>query len=309
MSEEQTQVDSTESTEVVPQANDTTQNPVETPEAEVPAYTPNFKFKVHDQEHEFEEAVRPFITNEEMEKKFRDLYERAYGLDQIKPKYEKYKTDYQQLSNNWNTVSQDLQKLGLYLHSKDYANFFKTFNLSDEQIMQYALERLQFHELPPEKRAQIEQQQTQSAEYVRLKQENARLREFYQNQELSQLQGSLNQAISAPDIQTVAASFDARAGKPGAFRESVIHHANVVFSSSGKDMGAQEAVESFINLMGLTSAQPAVPGQMSQGMQTQAPVPQRAQTLPKMQGSGASPVKKTIKSIEELKKIRSQMTE
>lgn len=279
-----------------------------TGDSSTPEYVPNYKFKVQDSEHEFDEEFRGALTNSESEKKLRDLYEKAYGLEHIKPKYEKTKNEYQQLSQNWNTVSQDLQKVGLFLNNKDYGNFFKSFNLTDEQIMQYALERLQFHELPPEKQAQMQQQQSRNDEYVRLQQENTRLREFYQNQELSQLQGSLQQEINSPQVQSLVSQYDARAGKAGAFQNAVIHHANVVYSSSGKDMGAQEAVQSFINLMGFSPDMSA--GQQQVQSQPAPPTSaNRAPTLPKIQSSGGSHVKSKIRSIDDLKKLRDQITE
>ena len=277
-------------------------------QVEAHAYTPNYNFKVHDKEHTFDPEFQSYIKDADSEKKMRDLYERAFGLDQIKPKYEKTKQDYQQLNQNWGTVTQDLQKVGLFLNNKDYGSFFKSFNLTDQDVMQYALERLQFHELPPEKQAQIQGQQQRNEEYVKLQQENSRYRDYYQSQEVNQLQNSLNQEIGRPEISSMASQYDARAGKAGAFREAVIHHANVVYSASGKDMGAQEAVNSFTNLMGFSPSQQA--GQQTQGtMPVQPNSANRPATLPKIQSGGGSHVKSQVRSIDDLKKIRAQITD
>lgn len=263
-----------------------------------PEYVPNYKFKVHDSEYEFDKDFQPFINNIDLEKKMREVYEKAYGLDVVKPKYEKVKNDYQTLNKNWETVSTDLQKLGMFLHNKDYGNFFKTFNLTDQDVMAYALDRLQFYDLPPEKRDQIQKQQKNNEDLIRLTQENARLKDFQQQQELGQLQQQLENVLYSADVNPILSQFDARAGKAGAFREAVIHHANIVFSSTGKDMSPQEAVHSYIQFMGAYGQQP-------QQVSTNPAAPKpRAATLPQMQGSNASHVKTKIKSLEDLKKIR-----
>lgn len=51
---------------------------------ETPAFSPNFKLKVMEQEREIPELLRPLIKDAESEKAVRELVEKAYGLEYVK---------------------------------------------------------------------------------------------------------------------------------------------------------------------------------------------------------------------------------
>src|SRR5688572_23823320 len=52
--------------------------------AQTQQYTPNFKFKVLDKEHEIEERFRKLIKDADSEKMIRELHEKSFGIEAIK---------------------------------------------------------------------------------------------------------------------------------------------------------------------------------------------------------------------------------
>lgn len=273
---------------------------------ETPAYNPNYKFKVMDQEKEFDEYLRPVIKDIDTEKKIRELYEKAYGLDHVKPKYESLKTQFEDVNGKYTTVAQDLQKLGIHLKNNDLQSFFGAFQLSDEQILKYAIDRLNYYDLPPEKQQELDAQGARNAQLAQLQQENQQFKQWKEQQETQQMRNELDQTLNAQHVAPIVMSFDQRAGKPGAFMEAVVNYARAEFARLGKDLTPAEAVQGFVTTFGLNaqaaSPQPAV----EQAVDGNPQSAQRAATLPKIPASGASPVKQKVKSLADLHKLRDQ---
>lgn len=274
--------------------------------AEEAQYTPNFKFKVMDEEKEIDEFLRGAIKDADTEKKVRELYEKAYGLDHVKPKYESLKGQYEEVNGKFSTVAGDLQKLGIMLKNKDFGSFFNSFQLSDEDILQYALDRLNYYELPPEKRAAMDQQMSRNAEYAKLMQENQTFKQQMEQQQLSSMKQELDNNLNAPHVSPIVQSFDARVGKPGAFMEAVVNYARAEYARLGKDLTPAEAVQSFISTFGLSGqAASQQPVAVQAGTESSGSA-QRPATLPKMPASGSSPVKQKVKSLDDLRKLQEQ---
>jgi len=309
MSEEQVQGGAVES---APAEGISQETPVETSSAPVTEgiaqdsteYAPNYKFKVMDEEKEIDEYLRPVIKDPETEKKIRELYEKAYGLDYVKPKYESTKKEYEALQQNWNMVSQDVQKVGTFLKNKDFSSFFNAFKLSDEDIFKYAMGRLEYYEMPQEKRAALDAQAQRNQEYANLMMENQQFKQAQQAEENNRFLSSLETAVTAPHVLSISQAFDAKAGKPGAFRDAVIAHGQAQFHVLGRDLEPHEAVESLVRTFGLGSA--AASQTPAQAAPASASAPgERPQSLPKVGGSGtSSPVKAKVKSLSDLRKLQ-----
>lgn len=317
MTEEQTQQAApSEVTGSVPPSSDGSSANVTPPaqaagDAGVPAeYTPNYKFKVMDEEKEFDEWLRPVLKDADTEKKVRELYEKAYGLDYVKPKYEGLKKDYDTMKGTWDTVSSDLKKLGNLVKNQDYGSFFSAFNLKDEDIMRYALERLEYYEMPEDKRKAYDAQAKRNVELENLRQENERLSSQAEEQETAKLNSEIDAAVGAEHVKSLAKAFDARAGKAGAFRSAVVAHAIAQFQLHGKDLAPNEAVESLIQMYGLSSVQAQEPQGEEAAAETAQQPPERKPTLPKnATRTQSTPVKAKVKSLADLRKLQEQAFE
>jgi len=264
-------------------------------------YSPNYKFKVMDAEHEFDEWVRQSIKDVGTEKKARELYEKAYGLDHLKPKHEKLKADHSNLNDTWTNVKTDLEKVGHFLKEKDLGAFFNSFQLTDEDVLKYALDRVSYYELPPEKRQQLDMQNQKNLELYSLRQKVAQLEGWRNQTSTNQLDQQLTQVTNSPNYTSIAQQFEARVGQPGAFKKAVAQHALMQFQMTGKDLEPHEAVDSFIKIFGMAQTSSQGNGQQMTG---KSPVhtSERAATFPKISGNGTSVVKKKYTSIDAIKK-------
>lgn len=282
----------------------------EAPEAvEAPEYQPNFKFRVDDKEFEFDERVRPLITDKEAEEYFRDIYTKAHGLELVKQrsddhkkKYQETSSQYQDLRNQFDHVQNTLQKIN-GLKTEDFGTFQKVWEIPDAAILRRASEILKGHD-DPEARDMIDRGHT--ARLERLQYEDRLSRD---SQTSSQMQRQLHEmkmdrALSEPDIQRFSKEYDRRLGQPGAFIEEVNRLGTIEFHQ-GRYLDPQVAVtqafQRLSKLVPVTEQQPASSQRSAPEQAPKAPLPNMGT------GRSGSAVKKKIKSIDDLRKLATSM--
>lgn len=276
----------------------------ETPEP--PQYTPNFKFKVMDEEKEFDEFIRGAVKDKEHEEKLRDLYTKAYGLEHHKQTHEslkkKVETHYRPLEDNYTQTMNSLRYLDQTVQKKDYQTFFDTLKIPRQDILKYALDLVKYEELPPEQKAAVDRQRQVEQYNERLAQENQSYQSQAQDYAVQVRTMQLNNELMNPNHNSFVQSFDAKAGKPGAFREQVIRHAELSFYRNQTDIPVEQAVREVMALYGNLVTPQALPTQ-----QTQAPqVQQKPPVIPNVQSSGNSPAKVVPNSLADLRKLAKQ---
>lgn len=276
--------------------------------AEAPAYSPNYSYTVMDQQLEIPEQFRPIIKDADTEKLVREIFEKAEGLNYVKPKYETLKGEYEALKNQFDPVHKDLTLLGQLLQNKDLGAFFGAFQLTDEDVIKYAIDRMEYFQLPPEKRQAMDAQRQQGLEYYRLKQENEQFKQMQSQAELSSTYNELKSTLSSPHISPLVESFNARAGQPDAFEKAVISHAQAHFAMYKQDLSVPQAVESFVRTFGLAGQASQLPTQNA-GAQVGANPVERKATLPKSGSGSMSPVKEKVKSLADLRKLQEKAYE
>lgn len=299
---------SEESTGAEEQSSTPAQESAPSTQSEAPAYQPNYGYSVMDKQLEIPEQFRSIIKDQDTEKLVREIFEKAEGLNYVKPKYESVKSEYESLKNQFDPIQKDLSLLGDLLKNKDFGGFFQAFNLTDEDIVKYAIDRMEYFQLPPEKRQMMDAQRQQGLEYYKLKQENDYYKQQQSQAELNTTYNELKSTISAPHISPIVESFNARAGQPDAFEKAVIAHAQSHFAMYKQDLSVPQAIESFVKTFGLAGMASQPPTQNS-GAQVGANPAERKATLPKS-GSGAmSPVKEKVKSLADLRKLQEKAYE
>jgi len=267
------------------------------------AYTPNFKFKAADKEQEFDDFVRGAVKNAEQEKKLRELYEKAYGLDHVKSEREKYRNDYKTVNEQYSALNKGLDQLSVMLRNKDYHGFMESLKIPEQDILQYALSRVQYKEMPPEQRQQLDQQYEAQQRLAYLEQANQELVSGYQSQMVQQRASELDGYIGRPEVSQVASEFDARVGRQGAFRDEVIRRGQYYASlPNSQDITVEQAVQEIMNIVGRPQPQGMQAQGQNQMVGTQAPVQQNTKpVIPNIKGRGTSPVKKAVRSIDDLR--------
>jgi hypothetical protein len=271
-----------------------------TPGAE--AWTPNYKVKAYDNEYEIPENFRSYI-NQENEKNFKEVFERSFAFDTIKQKYKDAHSKYQDVSGRYENVSKNLDKLSKFVQNGDFDSFFGSINIPEQAIQQWIYNKLQIQDLPQEqqqlytKNSEYQRQLlTMQEQYDEMQSKVSAFESYKQEQALQQRHSELESAIYGGDYKSLAESYDARVGQPGAFKNEVILRAAAVANSTGKDLSVQEAVQDFAKLVAWNQQNGGQAAGVAQKGNSRP-------TIPSVSGKASSPVAPQVKSIEDLKKL------
>lgn len=305
--EVQAQTPSVESTQGTAEKTETTAAQA-TAAAVAQAYAPNFKFKVYDEEKEFDEFVRPVITNKEAEEKLRDLYTRAHGLDGLKTKHEKLRAEFetlQPIKTKYGNLAESLGALSYYVGKDDFDSFFQTLRIPENKIYQWVQRKIQEQEMSPEQKADLQARREEQQRLYVLEKQNqeamARLESFESQQNRLQLES----VLAKPEISTVAQAFDTKVGRQGAFMEEVIKRGVTLYHMTGQDLPPEQVVQDLMQTIGKViepmAASPQATQMTSNMGQAKPPV------IPNIQAKSVSPVKKAPRSIEDIRKLASTM--
>lgn len=281
---------------------------------QAPLYTPNFKYKVMDKELEFDELFKGLVKDKATEEAIRQLYTKGHGIEKIKESQQQVRSELHQEREKSGQYKNVIETATGFVQKGDLHSFFQFLDIPEEKVLRYALERVQYRELSPEQRAQIDGQQSAHLRATALEQQNRSLQQSYEQVAQATRQMEITQELGRQDVQTVAQAFDARVGKPGAFQQAVIERGQWHWYTSKTDIPAAQAVREVLALVqGATPNASSINGQEEQiitGAEPRAPAQASQQTKPKIipniRGIGTSPVKQIPKSLSELKKIYSQ---
>lgn len=309
MSEEVTEVVATTGTEIAspaptpPAAEATTEVTVskstepEVPEA--PAFQPNFKFKVMDEEKEIDEFVRGAIKDQESEKKIRELYEKAYGLDYVKPKYEERGKKLQEVEGRFAHLD-SLVRDTMDLRDKDFWGFCEKLGLNKEQVAKHVLEEVRKLELPEDQKRIYDELETTRREKLQLEKQYQTEQVRSQERAVQARTHELDTVLTRPEISAYAKAYDSARKKSGAFQEMVIRHGNTEWNINQRDVTAEQAVFDVMSMLGEHyRGGVATPTTQSQPNADGKPLP----VIPRVSGRSVSPTGKAPRSIADLKKL------
>jgi hypothetical protein len=287
----------------------TSSQSVEKSIAEEGQYTPNYKFKVMDDELEFDEKIRSVITSKEQEEHLRDLYTKAHGVPKLKETIDKKSKDYEDITGRYSTVEAEynqlregIDKLG-HLSKKDFGLFQKSMSINDDAILDRAAEILEYRRADTDEQRRLDQiqqdklrgyQSQNEAEYYR--KQNDEFRQF-------KIQYELDQAIVSPEISEFAKQFDSKMGGD-AFKRKVAAYGASVWNQSRQYIAPLEACRAiaseykvFFNEQNPASSNP------NPTVSREAPKP-----IPNLgTGTSVSPTKRKFKSIDDIRKLSEQM--
>ena len=273
-----------------------------------PEWAPDYKFKVRDNVHEFDDVIKPLV-NKDNHPKIKELYEKAFGLDYAKKRL----TDYDEQFKGLNEKSKKLesfetlsQQLDTMLDKGDFTSFQKTLQISDEMVMKRAMDILKTKEMSPAERQDWENRQASQAQFYNLEQQNQAYQKQLMSHSISQRQSQLDSILGSPELQSVVNDFDARAGKPGAFKERVWAHGATTYNTQKIDLSPEEAVRGFLDFANIKLGTVANANAQAQ-VASPATLASPKETLPNISSSGKSPAKKVFSSIDELRKAAANL--
>lgn len=276
----------------------------------VPAYQPNFKYKAFGKEHELDEFWRPLVKDADSEKKVKDLFTKTMAFDDIKSRHETTQKEFQNVLQEHQALDRDVRRVMTFLNNGDLDNFFGSLRIPEQKVFDWVSRKLEMESMTPEQRQVFESQARERARAYDLEQEKSELEQQYESQAVQARTVQLDLTLARPDAAQAASQWDSRMGQIGAFRELVVHEAIAAFHATGQDLSAEQAVAQVLQKYGKllepgTQPQAVVP----QAPGTPAPTPQvtAKPVIPAVQGRGTSPVKKSPKSIDDLKQMAREM--
>jgi hypothetical protein len=272
-----------------------------------PEWKPNFKVKAYDKEYDIPENYRSFI-NKENEEEFRKLFSKAFAVEEMTEKNRKYLEKYDTLNKDHTTLNKAINRLETFLNNGDYDSFFSTLKVKEEALMKWMHDKLSLKSLPPEQ----QELYTKKSEYQKQLYDHAEQLEYYKSQfeemksaqEQTKIQNGLQEldaAISKPEVEAIAKSFDARLGQEGAFRDEVLQRAAFLEQRTGKTLSIDEAIQNVLKVISVAPQTSAV------ATITSPPQAEKKPTLPTLAGKTTSPAAQKITSVEDLKRLRSQV--
>jgi hypothetical protein len=298
-----------------PQVEPAPKEPVEgeTPAAPIEAapYTPNFKVKAYDKEFEIPEEFRSLIKDADSEKKVRDIFEKAYGLDGMKERYTRTKEDFgkaQEVLGKYAEQDRTIDFLGKCVEKKDFGTYFDTLGIDRKDLQKWMLQELQTAELPPEQQAIYNRERELQKRAYALEAENQKYKTQVESSQEEGLRKEGERRVtelttvitSQPEISAVAKAFDARKGN-GAFFELVRKTGLTAYQTEGKDLTVQEAVAQVMDLLGPGQAQAAKVASVAEA--------KAKPVLPIVEGRSLSPTAKKPNSVEDLRKMAAAMSD
>lgn len=275
------------------------------------AYKPKLKFTAAKKEYDVPEIFRGLMTDAEKEKYIHSVLSKAHGIEAVQHKYKEMRDQAEQIHQAYTQVMQPIQ-LGQEAYKRgDMDTVFATLRIDPNKVLQWAYEKVQLSQMPPEQR-QLYEARTQAEKRAwELERQTASLSQQSLEQQANQIDQMIDLVLERPDFSSVAEAYDTRKGKPGAFRDLITLMGEQEFNRTGKIIPPLEAAKAAVELLGEKIGGQARPAETPTPQATPAaaaPAEKPKITLPNAGGAKASaPAKTKVKSIDDLKRIHQQM--
>lgn len=265
---------------------------------EVPAYQPTYKFKVKDQELEFDDMFKPLVTSKEAEAKIREFHEKYHGIEEVKKHRDEIRQNWESYRQNYEPVLNQLKTASQLYQRGDMDAVLETLGMDRNAVLEWSRRQQAIESLSPQARAEYDRQRQAEREGYSFQQEAQTYRE-----QLNQLRreakiSEINQALSSPEAIGLQQSFDQRLGQ-GAFRKEMIRRGQLHQAQTGEDKHAGEILKEMIDLFGYQASP-----QAQAPTQAQAPLKKQVPVIPVTKSSGSSSVKAMPKTFDEMIKAR-----
>lgn len=266
------------------------------------AYTPNYKYKVRDEELEFDEFLRGAIKTPEDEKRLRQLYEQSVGYEKvIKPKFDETT---QKLSKFETTVNE----LTKHFNRGDLNSFLQTLGVPKDKLLDLFLQEAQYESQTPEERLKIDRAREAESRAHKMADENEKLTRQTQQVQQYMFDRDMELATGQADVKSFAEQFNARTGKADAFRQALKAEGTRAFYEENRNISPFEAVKRVMDhykaFMSQTAPQAASPVLASPGNGKEPPV------LPNLAGSkSSSPTQKRSRNLDDIRKAYEKLSQ
>lgn len=277
-------------------------------------YVPDFKYKAMQEERELPEWVRPALTSKEQEEEIKKIFSRAGGQEHFEKKYNELNTrlteHYTPLEQKYQQQQLAFNQLNQYAQNNDWRSFFNTLKVPQQAVLSYAKDILEYQDLSPEQKQAVDQHYLTQQQYEQAQWQNQQLQQNWQQQQVQLRTMQLDMEMTKPEVAKFREQFDTLAGREGAFRDTICREGAMLWNTQQLDMDPASLVQRVIGQYpGVNTLAPQAPGQgqPQPGTNTVVQKPNNAPTLPTIQGGGASPVKRQVRSLADIAKIREEL--
>lgn len=215
--------------------------------------------------------------------------------------------EFNQLRQAHFTVMDQVNEARTAYQRGDMDTVFQTLQIQPEKVLQWAVEKVQLSQMPPEQRQALEARRAADQRAYQLEKQNSVYQQQTMQQQAQYLSQMLDLVLERPDYTAAAQAYDSRKAQPGAFRDLVIRVGESEHALTGKVLTPLEAAQKALEWLGETpqavkapaSAPPIAP-------QATPAAPTQPKTLPNLANAGArtgsAPAKSKIKSLDDLKR-------
>ena len=286
-----------ENTEVVKSAEGTADAGAP-PVLETLAYTPNTKFKVMGQEKAFDDFLTPVIKDAETEKKIRELYEKSHGLESVKGDREQLRAKLSEIEPTYKELTNHLGRAQKAIEIGDYDTLGESLGINEQTVLKWAHHLMMRNEMPEDQKRLHSQNRESQRRLEQLEAEREQWTQQQSSYAVERKEMELAGTMSRPDVAQAVQQYDSGMGYAGAFRDAVINYGKAM-SVSGQDISAEAAVDGVLKQMRAINPSFGVIGQVNRNIVT----PSNKATIPNIQGTGTSPIKQKVKSLDDLRKL------
>lgn len=268
------------------------------------AYTPNYKFKVHDQEYEIDPEFRDVIKDKNVEDKIRDIYTKAYGLETAQKSRDNWKSKYEETTEKVKVYSDIFDvPMKLYKDGKKTDAVRATF--SDEDILEAAKHLLKLNQAPADERERLEREFANNRESYSRQDEINDIIKKAQLAEYEAIQARIDLELSRGEVTDVAKFIDSKFGA-GYFKNEVNLYGDTQYKA-GKKIQPDEAVKAVYEKYKTFYT----PGTVPTANQTVNKVvaPNASKTIPNLKSSGSSGRTGKVKSVDDYDRLIKEMKE
>lgn len=268
-----------------------------------------------DKEHEIDPFLAGAIKDADSEKKIKELYEKAYGLDIVKPRLQQERQSHAEVRKQFEGLQGEINSLRTDYQRGDFDSFFAKLQIPEEKLLQWMYDKITYNQLPPEQRAPLDARKASDQRAWQAEQRAAQMETVASQHAVEAKRYALQVALEKPDVKSFVESFNSRAGKPDAFMEALYEMGESAWNRSGGqvDLTPEQAIQEVMKRYQAFLGDPAPQAQAPQNPSAAAAVSQaqggQVPVIPNVGGRTTSPTKAARpKSIDDLKKLAAAMT-
>lgn len=277
------------------------------------AYTPNLKVKVMEQERDIPEWLKPLVKDAETEKQVKELVEKAYGLEYVKPKLEQERQKSQAFSTENTQIKSQIQEVRELYARGDIDGWLARLGVPEERMLQWMADKIRYEQLPDDQKAILDARKNAEERAWRAEQQTTSYQTQSEQLLTQQVQMALESVLARPDVSTVAQAFDDRMKTPGAFKSEIQRRGDYVWRTRNEIVPPEKLVQEMMALLGPVA--PSTTPAPTTGAETpvaaaKAPQVIPAKTppvIPNISGRSTSALKPKVKSIDDIKRIQKEM--